>query len=160
VGKSLVVNASPLILLARIRRLDLLTSIADSVVFPQRVLEELEVGSAYDDAAQVVKDSPLRQVPDVEVPDRIQRWDLGPGENQVLAYSLSREEYEAVIDDRAARRCSRSLGIPYTGTLGIVITGRHRGLIPKARPIVEALQGQGIRLSPALIEAALAEVGE
>jgi hypothetical protein len=35
-----------------------------------------------------------------------------------------------------------------------------RALIPKARPIVEALQGQGIRLSPVLIEAALGEVGE
>ena len=160
-ARSFVVNASPLILLARIQRLDLLSALADTVVYPASVRRELVAGAARDDAAKLVEASEqIQSVEDVEVPDPIRSWDLGPGESQVLAFALENEGFEAVIDDRGARRCARSFEIPYTGTLGVIITCRHRGLIPKARPLVEGLLREGIRLSPALAEAALAEVGE
>lgn len=160
-GRSFVVNASPLILLSRIGRLDLLTSLAETTAVPQRVLEELEVGAERDEAFSAVKTAAgLDIVPDVEVPEQIRLWDLGPGESQVLAYALTNAKLEAVLDDRAARRCARAFAVPYTGTLGVVIACRSRGLIAAARPVVGALQEQGIRLAPSLIEVALAEVGE
>lgn len=161
VSRSFVVNASPLILLARIQRLDLLSALADSVVFPATVLRELEAGTDHDDAArQVTATDSLLEVANLELPDRIRNWDLGPGESQVLAFARANREYEAVIDDRGARRCARALGISYTGTLGVILKCRQQELIPAARPLVEALQTAGIRLAPALVEAALAEVGE
>jgi len=46
------------------------------------------------------------------------------------------------------------------GTLGIVILCRHRGVLRAARPVVEALRGAGLRLKPALMDEALAKVGE
>jgi predicted nucleic acid-binding protein len=46
------------------------------------------------------------------------------------------------------------------GTLGVVILCRHRGVISSARPIVEKLREAGLRLKPALMEKALAKVGE
>lgn len=160
-SSALVVNASPLILLARIERLDLLTLLVEKIIVPEGVLKEVEAGSKRDEAATAVKAlARAKIVPDREVPNRIQLWDLGPGESQVLSHAIARDGSEAILDDRAARRCARVLGIPYTGTMGIVIRCRRRGLIPAARPLLKALQEQGIHLTQALIEDALAEVGE
>ena len=87
-GRALVVNASPLILLARIDRLDLLTSLAKLLIVPEAVLREIQAGSDRDGTADKVRDLPsLLQVDDRPVPDQIGVWDLGAGESQVLTYS-------------------------------------------------------------------------
>lgn len=52
--RALVVNASPLILIARIDRLDLLTSLAKLLIVPEAVLREIQAGSERDG-------SPLRR---------------------------------------------------------------------------------------------------
>lgn len=160
-GRSFVVNTSPLILLARIGRLDLLSSLADEIAIPQRVMIEVAAGAHHDDAARFVADfAAAKVVGDVEVTERIRLWDLGPGESQVLSHALARQGAEAVLDDRGARRCARVMGIPYTGTLGVVLTCRRRNVIPAAKPLIEALVAHGIRLAPSLIAESLAEVGE
>jgi predicted nucleic acid-binding protein len=161
VDRTLVVNASPLILLSRIARLDLLTSLAELLVVPEAVLREIQAGSHRDETAGRIKDlSSILQVPDLPVPGRIRRWDLGAGESQVLAQGLERPGAEVVLDDLAARRCARSLGLPMIGTLGVVILCRHRGVIGSARPVVEKLRESGLHLKPALMEEALVKVGE
>jgi predicted nucleic acid-binding protein len=56
VDKVLVVNASPLIFLARIERLDLLASLAKLLVVPEAVIREIQAGSNRDGAADRVHD--------------------------------------------------------------------------------------------------------
>ena len=159
--RALVVNASPLILLARIDRLDLLTSLAKLLVLPEAVIREIQAGSHRDETADRVKSLPsVLQVADRPLPDRIRLWDLGAGESQVLAHGLERPGAEVVLDDLAARRCARSLSLSMIGTLGVVILCRHRGVISAARPVIEMLREAGLRLKPALMEKALAKVGE
>jgi predicted nucleic acid-binding protein len=161
VDRTLVVNASPLILLSRIARLDLLTSLAELLVVPEAVIREIQAGSHRDETAGRIKDlSSILQVTDRPLPDRIRLWDLGAGESQVLAHGLERPGAEVVLDDLAARRCARSLDLPMIGTLGVVILCRHRGVIGSARPVVEKLREAGLRLKPALMEEALVKVGE
>ena len=158
---ALIVNASPFIFLSRIDRLDLLVSLEKPLVLSASVLREIQAGSHRDGTADKIKDLPsLVRVDDRPVPDRIRLWDLGAGESQVLAYGLERPGSEVVLDDLAARRCARSLGLPMIGTLGVVILCRHRGVIPAARPVLAALVEAGLRLGSALREAALAKVGE
>jgi len=99
-----VVNASPLILLARIERLDLLTSLAETVRVPRSVLQELEAGAHRDAAADAVRNTPgLSIVPDPSVPEQVAAWDLGAGETHVIADALEVPDAEAVLDDLAAR---------------------------------------------------------
>jgi predicted nucleic acid-binding protein len=157
----LVVNASPLILLARIDRLDLLASLAKLLVVPKAVVREIQAGSDRDGTAGKVEALPsIFQVEDRPVPDRIRLWDLGAGESQVLVHAIERPGSEVVLDDLAARRCARSLGLSMIGTLGIVILCRHRGVLSAARPVIEMLCEAGLRLKPVLMNEALAKVGE
>ncbi len=55
------------------------------------------------------------------------------------AVALGLPGSRAVIDDLAVRKSAASLGIPVTGTLGIVLRARRQGIIPAARPVVEDL---------------------
>jgi predicted nucleic acid-binding protein len=160
VASALVVNASPLILFARIDRLDLLTSLTQSLVVPQAVWSEIQAGSGRDGTAGKVEKIPSIRVDDRPVPERVRLWDLGAGESQVLVHALERPDSEVVLDDLAARRCARSLGLPMIGSLGVVLLCRHRGVISAARPVLGALCTAGLRLKPALMDEALAKVGE
>lgn len=99
-------------------------------------------------------------VADVVVPPEIAARDLGAGETQVLARALATADSEAIIDDRAARRCVAAIGVPMMGTLAIVVLGRRRGLIPALRPVLDDLEANGMRLSAELRIDALAAVGE
>lgn len=77
-----------------------------------------------------------------------------------MTHGLERPGVEVVLDDLAARRCARSLGLPMIGTMGVVILCRHRGVIKAARPVLETLREAGLRLKPELMDKALAKVGE
>lgn len=159
--RALVVDASPLILFTRIDRLDLLVSLAKRLVLPEAVFREIQAGSDRDGTVERLKNLPsILRIDDRPVPKRVRLWDLGAGESQVLAHALEQPGSEVVLDDLAARRCARSLGLSMIGTLGIVILCRHRGVISAARPVIEMLCEAGLRLKPALMEEALAKVGE
>jgi len=67
---------------------------------------------------------------------------------------------EAIIDDLAGRKCADYLNIPVRGTLGIVLVSKKRGVIPKARPVMESLIRSGLYLSRPVLDEALKRVGE
>jgi predicted nucleic acid-binding protein len=161
VDDTFVADSSPLILLSRVGRLDLLPALARRVLVPATVLGELRAGSHLDRAASLVEATPgIEVISDLPVPASIQAWDLDPGESQVLAHSLAFPGCWAVLDDRAGRRCADSLGVATIGTLGAVLRARHAALIPLARPLLEALRAHGLFLADEILKAALAEVGE
>ncbi len=159
-AKRWVVNASPLILLGKIQRLDLLEVFVPGAVVPESVIREIGAGAELDAAAhQAVDWARGRLVADVDLPLWVANWDLGAGESQVIAHSLL-EPSVAVLDDGEARSCAQSRNIPLIGTLGIVLRARKQGMIPAARPLVEQLAAAGSFLHRSLIESALAQVGE
>jgi predicted nucleic acid-binding protein len=93
------------------------------------------------------------------VPPSIQAWDLGTGEAAVLSYALSKPA-AAILDDRTGRRCALAHRIPLRGTLGLVLLAKKRGRIDAARPLLDRLRDEGMYLSDAVLNRALALVGE
>jgi predicted nucleic acid-binding protein len=162
VGESrFVVNASPLIFLSQIEALNILPRLAREVIVPVSV--QAEVGSArkrYPTFIEVEIPEWIRIEPDLPLPEEISGWDLGAGESQVLVHASRLPDCEAVLDDLQARHCARALGISLTGTLGVILRARKLGIIPVARPLLEALIRNRMYLSRELVEGALAEVGE
>lgn len=160
-SRRFAVNSSPLILLGRISRLDLLPALAEQVVVPRAVLQELTVKQGQDWLAQTVSSHPgIDIVDDAPIPADLRRWNLGAGESAVVAFCLANAGYRAVLDDLRGRRCAQALKVPLFGTLGVVVDARRQGLIPLARPLIAAIRGVGYYVDDKLIEAALKEVGE
>ena len=83
-----VVNASPLICLAKAGFSDLLLKLPDEIIIPSAVMEEIQAGQSGDpaQAALAFGKFPVREVP---VKPEILAWDLGKGESAVLSYALS-----------------------------------------------------------------------
>lgn len=155
-----VVNASPLISLAKIGRLDLLRAEGRDVLIPAAVAEEILAGPR-DDAASIALTARAFAEPVVSA-QRVEvlEWGLGAGETAVLSLALDRGA-TAVIDDREARAAARVLGVSLIGTLGVVIRARRDNRIPAAASVMADLRRVGLRLDDALLRQALRQfVGE
>jgi len=87
-----------LILLGKLRRLDIVEALAPSVAVPDSVLREVGAGLSKDEAGSATLDwASARHVADVPLPVSITSWDLGAGESQVIAHCLSGAQALAAI---------------------------------------------------------------
>ena len=155
-----VINASPLILLGKLGRIDLLEQLAKQILVPQAVLHEVASGGTADAGmGDTLVWAQNRVIEDILVPISISGWDLGAGESQVLAHCLL-GRYRAVLDDGEARAAAKVHSVPLVGSLGVILRARKAGLISAARPLVEQLVESGSSLSPELIRQALLKVDE
>jgi predicted nucleic acid-binding protein len=156
-----VVNASPLIFLARAGLLDFLQLVAETLMVPTSVLMEIQRRGPTDITAQALRNMTwIVCIEDPPIPRLIQAWNLGEGESAVLAWAYTNPGTEAIIDDLAGRRCAAALAIPVRGTLGLILTAKRRGRIPQARPVLERLRQAGMYLSDRTMNQALVLVGE
>jgi predicted nucleic acid-binding protein len=151
-----VIDASPLILLSRIVRLDLLLTLGRRLVVPIPVLEEIRAKGEQDPTVQQVRrTSYLEAVPPPPIPESILRWDLGRGESSVLAWATEVHGALALLNDMAARRCAESRGIPLLGTAGLGLRAKRH--IPAASPLLRELVEVGCTLLSPLRSAAPSE---
>ena len=156
-----VVNASPIILLARVGQLDLLQRLGCAVVIPKAALLEIQRKGPSDMAVQALAQATwLVSVDPGPIPPHVEAFGLGDGEKAVLAHVLANPGSGAIVDDLAARNAAAGLGIPHQGTLGIILFAKTQGLIPAARPVLEQLRQHGMYLSDQVMNQALAQVGE
>ncbi len=65
-----------------------------------------------------------------------------------------------IIDELKGRREARKLGITVTGTLGILIVSKEKGLINKITPILEKIRKSNFRISEKLLTEAKKKAGE
>lgn len=156
-----VVNASPIILLAKVGLVDLLQQLGPPVVIPEAAIQEIQRGGSADPGVQALAGARwLLPVPRRPIPPAVAAFNLGDGENAVLAHALADPGSGVIIDDQAARNAAAALSIPYQGTLGLIVFAKAHGFLPAARPVVEQLRQQGMYLSDQLMNQALAQVGE
>jgi predicted nucleic acid-binding protein len=152
---ALVVNASPLIVLAKVGWLRLLEAIGSPVLVPEAVVQEILDGPFDDQARKAMEDGWGERRTPRSIPEVILEWSLGSGETAVLALSLETDGALAVLDDVEARRCARTIGVASIGTLGIVLRSAMLGTIPSAGPVLRALKSAGLYLDDAVVSEAL-----
>ena len=155
-----VSNSSVIIALARICRLDLLEKLFEKVIVPEAVWEEIIVegkpgrekimGAGF---IHVEKAGDKRLVALLE-----ELVDRGEAEAIVLALELDADLL--LIDDRDARGYAKKLGLQVMGTLGVIALAKYRGLISKAKPIVDKLIESSFWISKKILEEFLKELGE
>ena len=160
-GRRWVVDASPLILLGKIGRIDLLPRLCPELVVPGAVVEELDRGPSADAARRWVHEAGSRFVQAVaDLSPQVVAWDLGLGETEVLSLCHGQADREAVLDDRLARNCAAALGVAVRGTFAVVVLAKKAGLIQAVRPFIAQLVEEGIRVDPSVIARALSLAGE
>lgn len=149
--KTIISDTSCFIVLSNIGELDLLRQMYGQVVTTQDIVAEY--GSSLPEWVGVLtpKDI-LRQ--------RILEIQVDKGEASAIALALEVVDCTLILDDHKARRVAEKLGIEITGTLGVIIKARQKGLFPSIKPYLEKLKQAHSRIAPALEAEALKEAGE
>jgi predicted nucleic acid-binding protein len=156
-----VVNSTPIIALAKIGRLDLLRLLYGTVHIPRAVLEEV---TAKDDAASEA----LSPVPgwvlvgDAPTPDSssLLRARLHAGEVEAIMLARGIGAEYVLLDDNAAKKTARYLGMGVMGTLGVLVAAKRAGLVDEVAPIVDELRAIGFYVSERVAGMALDAAGE
>jgi len=86
---------------------------------------------------------------------------LQTGELEALALALEMTDALLVVDDAQGRRAAQTLGLAYTGTLGILLRAKEENKLSSLRLVLELLQQRTFfRVSGAVYQAALKQAGE
>ena len=145
------VNTSPLICLFESGLSDLFPALFTEIIVPDKVYKE--VISKEDPVFKTLfSKSGFKHVDNVIIPPSVMSWDLGEGESSVISFALKNPQYWAVIDDKEARRCAASLGCRFTGTVGIILLAKRRGIIPSVYECLKKLQKAGLWLSEVFVK--------
>lgn len=154
----IVLDAGPLVALARADALDVLAAVPATFVAPVEVRTELEAGAAR---GHVVIATPSIAYLPLEQPlNPVALAELGAGEAAVIQLALEQRITVVGIDERKGRRAASAVGLKVTGTLGLLARAKTLGVLPAVRPIVERMQARGVWFDEGLVQRVLARLGE
>jgi len=150
--EKLVVNSSPLIVLFRSGQAELLPQMFKSILVPEQVYQEIVLEGPLDEVKRMLPNASWYSRVNVEISLKVASWNLGEGESSVFSLASQKPEYRALVDDLAARRCARVLGIEILGTGGLLVLAKKRGLIQSIRKRIERLREAGPYMSDDVVE--------
>lgn len=150
-----VSDASPLILLTKIRRLDLLKKLYSEVLIPKEVKEEVTRQEATPTISGIregwIKVTEAELSPEVkEVGGKL---GLHEGELYALSLALHANIKEILVDDKLARVVARILGLKAIGCLGVNMKAYEAGIITRSEAVntVQKLVKAGLWISPEVL---------
>ena len=82
------------------------------------------------------------------------------GESSAIALALETPDCTIILDDYKARKIAEQLGINFTGTIGVVVKAKLKGIIPSIKPLLEKIKLTNFRLSADIELQALKEANE
>lgn len=149
--KTIISDTSCLIILTNIGELELLHKLYGSVI------TTVDIASEFGE--------PLPQwIEIMEVADRYRQqlleMQIDKGESSAIALALELPNSTVILDDYKARKIAEQLGLTYTGTIGVLIKAKLRGIIPSIKPLLEKIKQTNFRLSLELEALALKEAKE
>ena len=156
-----VSDASPLIALDAVGRLEILRDVFGRVLVPEAVRQEAEQGPETALRLARVPWIEIRDVGNVDLIAELAASNLDTGEAAALALALEVHADYLLVDERVARRVARQRGVQVVGVLGVLLTAKRRGSLHAVGPVIEDLLTKaGFRASPRLVAEVLEAAGE
>lgn len=150
---SIVSNASLLINLSRIERLDLLRDLYKELIIPEGVWQEVVVEGAGQPGADVIGSAVWIRKQAVKNRELVQalQQELDAGEAEAIALSLEIGAELLLMDEHLGREVARHFGLRYSGLIGVLIVAKHKGFINAIKPFLDSLRNvAGFRVSDVL----------
>ncbi|RMF37341.1 MAG: DUF3368 domain-containing protein [Chloroflexi bacterium] len=148
-----VSNAGPLISLARAGYFSLLRDLFERMYIPRAVYEEVVVAGWGLPGSREVEGAVGEwiEVREAHEPHGAREmFSLGRGEAEAIALAMEMKADLVLLDDRKARRVAESLGLPLSGTLGVLRRAFQKGLIENWEEVLETLVTHGFWLGKGL----------
>ena len=154
-----VADTSPINYLVWIESADILPNLYGKVIIPPEVRDELLSADAPAIVRAWASDHPKWievHSPDAALRDDPRWQSLDLGERAALALAIERQPSVLLSDERAGSAIARSLGLPVTGTLGVLDEAARQKLIslPDA---IDRLKRTSFRYPEAIVSRLLEE---
>lgn len=156
----IVSNTTPIISLLKLGRLDILKELYAEINIPFAVYEEIEAGrnkEYYKDLAQIDWINIIK-IQDKQALKYFLDLDSGEAEAIILATEINANL--TLIDEKLGRFHAKHAGLKVTGTIGILIKAKNKGLIKELKPLLFDLTKKNVWISEKLIKEILEQVGE
>lgn len=135
---NIICNASPLIALGKLNRLDILATLYPTVLITTQVYHEVIIQGIKQDATDAMTvrlffescQWPVLEISEVVLSSYHPSMFLDPGEISVLALARTLPDPLVLIDDEIARSEARHLKIQVRGTLGLLVQAYKERHIP------------------------------
>lgn len=149
--RTIISDTSCFIILTKIGALELLHHVYGQVATTPDIAAEY--GEPLPDWVDVivVKDKTRQQLLEMQ---------LDKGESSAIALALETPDCTIILDDYKARKIAQRLGLNLTGTIGVIIKAKLRGMIPSVKPLLDKIKQTNFRLSPELELLALKAANE
>lgn len=149
--KTVICDTSCFIVLTNINELDLLQRLYGQVVTTPEVASEY--GESFPEWISIEKaiNYQMQQVLELQ---------LDKGESSAIALALETPECTVILDDIKARKVVERLGLDITGTIGMIVKAKLKGIIPSIKPLMNKIKATDFRLTEDLEKQALFAAGE
>lgn len=145
-----VADSTCLIVLDRIRRLDILRAVYPDVCVPSAVQQEV---GGLPDWLTVIPVRDLSLVSALET-------QLDRGESEAIALSMELGAMSVILDEKKARRIASQMGLHVVGTLAVLLRARRNGIIAEVKPLLNEMDQAGFHMTSNLYKEALRLAGE
>lgn len=150
-------DTTPLIGVSFLGRFELLKQLFGEVIIPAAVYDEIagkgagRVGS--DNVSKSIADGWIHVENITTTPLLITlKVDLDAGESEAIALALEKHADLLLLDERKGRSKAKALGLEVTGTIGILLLAREKGIEMDMQSELEKLRAHGFRISDSLIK--------
>lgn len=156
--RKVMANTTPLIALSNIDQLELLHKLYGTVIIPQAVMDEI----IREPAKQRVRNASWIKVKAIQDQSQkdIFRARLHAGEVEVMILAREQKADLVIIDDDAAKKTAKFLGLNVTGTLGVLLKAKREGYLKMVEPVMIELIRDGLFISDTVKSYVLKEAGE
>jgi predicted nucleic acid-binding protein len=141
----IISDASPIIALSNLNRLDILRDLYESITITDLVAKEVKMDIPNWIAILDEYDANLFAQYCV---------DLDQGEASALALAKSQKNALLIIDERRGRKLAKQTGIEVIGLLGVVVKASLTGKIDDGMEVLSLLRRNGFRISDKLMQQA------
>lgn len=138
VHKTIISDTSCFIILSNIGELDLLQKVYGEIITTSTIAEEFG-----EDLPNWVK---IQNVSD-KLRVQILELQIDKGESSAIALALEIPDSTLILDDYKARKMAESLGLNFTGTIGIIIKAKLENIIPSIKPLLDKIKQTNFRIS-------------
>ena len=149
--KIIISDTSCFIVLTNIGELDLLQKVYGQIITTIDIATEFGESLPEWVEIQNVSDKYRQQLLEMQI---------DKGESSAIALALETPDCTVILDDIKARKIAEQLGINITGTIGVIVKAKMRGIIPSIKPLLEKIKQTDFRLSHAIELLALKEAQE
>ena len=140
--KNIVCDASCLILLNKINRLELLQRLFGTINITEIISKEFN--------AQVPQWMVIHKSESALQKGLLNI--LGAGEASAIALATQLDDSLLIIDETKGRKIAKRMGLDITGTLGLLLVAKKKGHISSVKMVINEIQSTNFRVSPELFQ--------